>query len=70
MRSGWTRTGEVRSLFDTPVVEVRYTMGYLVSVRPDGTLVAVPFDADAGRVTGGHVEIAADVSVSGAGMAR
>ncbi len=64
------RTGEVRSLFDTPVVEVRYTMGYLVYVRPDGTLVAVPFDADAGRVTGGHVEIAADVSVSGLGFAQ
>jgi serine/threonine-protein kinase len=64
------RTGEVRSLFDTPVVEVRYTMGYLVYVRPDGTLVVVPFDAGAGRITGGHVEIAADVSVSGAGFAQ
>ena len=64
------RTGEVRSLFDTPVVEVRYTMGYLVYVRPDGVLVAAPFDAPAGQVTGTHVEIAADVSVSGIGFAQ
>jgi serine/threonine-protein kinase len=64
------RTGEVRSLFEFPVVEVRYTMGYLVYVRPDGVLVAVPFDARAGLVTGAHAEIAADVSVSGVGLAQ
>ena len=64
------RTGDVTSLFDAPIVEVRYTMGYLVYVRPDGVMVAVPFDAARGRVTGAHVEIAADVSVSGAGLAQ
>jgi serine/threonine-protein kinase len=64
------RTGEVRKLFDIPVVEIRYTMGYLVYVRPDGELVAASFDAGAGRVTGGHFEIAADVSVSGIGFAQ
>jgi serine/threonine-protein kinase len=64
------RTAEVRSLFDNPVVEVRYSRGYLVYVRPDGMLVAAPFDARAGRVTGAHVEIAPDVSVSGIGFAQ
>ncbi|HMG19121.1 MAG TPA: hypothetical protein VK573_10380, partial [Gemmatimonadales bacterium] len=64
------RMGAVRSLFDTPVVEVRYTMGYLLYVRPDGVMVAAPFDARAGVVTGAHVEIAADVSVSGVGFAQ
>jgi serine/threonine-protein kinase len=64
------RTGEVRTLFDTPVVEARYTLGSLVYVRPDGMLVAAPFDVRAGRVTGTHVEIAADVSVSGIGFAQ
>jgi len=63
-------TGEARLLFDTPVVEVRYTMGYLVYVRPDGAMVAAPFDARGGTVTGPHVEIAADVSVSGVGFAQ
>jgi tRNA A-37 threonylcarbamoyl transferase component Bud32 len=64
------RKGEARPLFDLPIVEVRYTMGYLLYVRPDGVMVAAPFDARAGAVTGPHVEIAADVSVSGIGFAQ
>jgi hypothetical protein len=64
------RTGETRPLFEIPVVEVRYTMGYLVYVRPDGVMVAAPFDARSGTVTGPHVEIATDVVVSGVGFAQ
>jgi hypothetical protein len=63
-------TGEVSTLFDTPVVEVRYTKGYLLYVRTDNAIAAVPFDAEAGRVTGAPVEIAADVSVSTIGFAQ
>ena len=37
------RSGEVRSLFEIPVVEVRYTMGYLVYVRPDVSVSGVGF---------------------------
>ena len=64
------RTGEVTTLFANPVVEVRYTMGYLVYVRPDNVMAAVPFDPRSGRVTGAHVEIATDVLVSGIGFAQ
>ena len=64
------RTGEVTTLFGNPVVEVRYTMGYLVYVRPDNVMVAAPFDPRSGRVTGAHVEVASDVLVSGIGFAQ
>jgi hypothetical protein len=64
------RTGGERALFDTPTIEVKYTSGYLLYVRADGTLVAAPFDATAGEITGAHVEIAKDVSVSGIGFAQ
>ena len=64
------RTGEVDTLFANPVVEVRYTRGYLVYVRPDNVMVAAPFDPASGRVTGQHVEIAGDVLVSGIGFAQ
>jgi serine/threonine-protein kinase len=64
------RTGEVTTLFPAPIVEIRYTMGYLVYVRPDNVMAAVPFDARSGRVTGTPVEIAGDVLVSGVGFAQ
>ena len=40
------RTGETTALFGNPIVEVRYTMGYLVYVRPDNVMAAAPFDPD------------------------
>jgi serine/threonine-protein kinase len=64
------RTGEVSTLFETPVVEIRYTKGYLVYVRTDNALAAVPFDPVAGTVTGMPVDIATDVSVSSVGFAQ
>jgi len=64
------KTGSKHAIFDTPAVEVRYTRGYLVYVQPDLSMMAVPFDASAGRVTGDAVEIARDVAVSGAGFAQ
>ena len=64
------RTGQMTALFDTPVVEIRYTKGYLLYVRSDNVIAAVPFDAAAGRVTGLPVDIATDVSVSTIGFAQ
>jgi serine/threonine-protein kinase len=64
------RTGEVTTLFDTPVVEVRYTQGYLVYVRTDNAIAAVRFDPVSGRVTGTPVDIATDVSVTSIGFAQ
>jgi serine/threonine-protein kinase len=64
------KTGEATDLFDTPVVEVRYTQGYLLYVRTDNTMAAVPFDAETGRLTGTPVDIASDVSISTIGFAQ
>jgi hypothetical protein len=64
------RTGEVRTILETPIIEVRYTAGYLVYVRPDGSMVAAAFDAGTGTLTGPHVEIAKNISVSGIGFAQ
>jgi serine/threonine-protein kinase len=64
------QTGAVSALFDTPVVEIRYTKGYLVYVRTDNAIAAVPFDPGTGRVTGTPVDIATDVSVSTIGFAQ
>ncbi len=44
-------------------VLARYVAGYLLIVRANGALVAVPFDANAQRVTGAEVQIATDVHV-------
>ena len=64
------RSREAKPIFDTPVIEVRYTRGYLLYVRPDNALVAAPFNARTGRVTGESVELATDVTLSGSGFAQ
>jgi serine/threonine protein kinase len=64
------RTGTMRLLFDSPVVELRYTSGYLVYALQDNTLHAAPFDVRSGRVTGGATQIADDVSLTGSGVAQ
>ena len=63
-------TGEMTSLFDFPVVEIRYTAGVLVYARPDNTLNAVGFDLDRRAVTGDPILLADDVSLTGAGVAQ
>lgn len=63
-------TGAHTVLFDSPVIEVRYTDGFLVYVRPDNSMHAVAFDPGSGRVTGEPVQIADDVFLSGAGIAQ
>jgi tRNA A-37 threonylcarbamoyl transferase component Bud32 len=64
------RTGRVTTLFDFPVVELRYTSGLLVYVRPDNTLSAVEFDAGSGKVTGEPLLLSDDVALTGAGIAQ
>jgi serine/threonine-protein kinase len=55
-------TGEHRVL--SPGFWARYVNpGYLLIVRPDSALVAVPFDADRGRITGTPVPLVARVTV-------
>jgi Tol biopolymer transport system component len=64
------RTGRREPLLNHPVVEARYAVGFLVFARGDGALIAVPFDADAARVTGEEVQIGENVSLSGSGIAQ
>jgi serine/threonine-protein kinase len=64
------RTRETSALFETPVIEIRYARGYLLFVRTDNVIAAVPFDPASGRVTGTPVEIATNVSVSTVGFAQ
>ncbi len=57
-------------IVDVPIVEMRYTAGYLLVVRPDGTLDAAPFDASRNRPAGPFVTIATGVSLTGTGVAQ
>ena len=63
-------TGETTDLIDVPVIEIRYTSGYLVYVLPDGTMQAMPFDPSNREVTGAPVSIASNVSITGSGLAH
>jgi len=63
-------SGKLTPLFDFPVVEARYAAGYLVFVRNDGSLHAVPFDGEAHRPTGRPVQIGDNVSLTGSGIAQ
>jgi hypothetical protein len=64
------RSGEARVLIDRPLVEIRYTSGFLVAVALGGALEAIPFDWHRLRVTGEAVHIASGVSTPGTGVAQ
>ena len=63
-------TGKAEPVLDEPVVEVRYTAGYLVFVRADNTMLAVRFDPASGRTSGEAVVIATDVAQTGGGTVQ
>jgi serine/threonine-protein kinase len=63
-------TGAETPVLSTPVVEARYTKGYLVTALANGDLQAVAFDARRGEVTGTPVTIASGVSLTGTGIAQ
>jgi serine/threonine-protein kinase len=64
------RSGKETPLIDLPVVEARYTSGYLVYAQADGTLQAVRFDPTRLRITSTSIPIATGVSVTGTGIAQ
>jgi eukaryotic-like serine/threonine-protein kinase len=64
------RTGRDTVLVDAVIVEMHYTAGYLLVVRPDGALDAAPFDARRNRLAGRFVPIATGVAVTGTGVAH
>jgi serine/threonine-protein kinase len=63
-------TGEEAPLEDGDFVEARYTPGFLVCVRSNGSMEALPFDTDRRQITGEAVTIAAGVSLTGSGVAQ
>jgi Tol biopolymer transport system component/tRNA A-37 threonylcarbamoyl transferase component Bud32 len=64
------RSAALTPLVEGPVIEIRYAEGELISVLPDGSLTATPFDARSRRVLGPPVQIATGVSLSGTGIAQ
>jgi len=64
------QSGEATALINRPVVEARYTSGYLVLALPDGTLEAVPFDPKRNKLLGDPVQFATGVSTPVSGVAQ
>jgi serine/threonine-protein kinase len=62
--------GTHRPLMDVPVVEARWTVGYLVYVRNDGSMFAVAMDAASGATSGPKVRLAEQVGLTGGGIAQ
>ena len=52
------------------MVELRIVLGELLSVLPDGSLTATPFDLRSRRATGPPVQVATGISLSGTGVAQ
>jgi serine/threonine-protein kinase len=63
-------TGIETALIEKPVVEMRYTSGYLIDVEPSGTLMAVPFDPHGLRMSGVATQLATGVGLTGTGTAQ
>jgi len=63
-------TGKTTPLFTFDVVDIRYTSGLLVYVLNTGSMEAVRFDLGTRTVTGSPVEIAAGISLTGAGQSQ
>ena len=64
------RSGKQETIIEIPVVEARYTSGYIVYAQPNASLWAVPFDARRRRLTGSAVQIGDGVSLTGNGYAQ
>ena len=64
------KTGHRTSLLERPVIEARYTAGYLIWVLPDGTLQAQAFNPAHPRLEGPGQSIATGISVTGTGLAQ
>ena len=64
------RSGAVTPLLEGPVVELRSVGGELLSVLPDGSLTAAPFDARRHRILGPAVQVATGLALTGTGIAQ
>jgi eukaryotic-like serine/threonine-protein kinase len=63
-------TGAETTLLGTTVLEARVTSGFLVFVTPGGALLAAPFDQRGRRLGAQSVQIATNISITGAGLAQ
>ncbi|MEP7324598.1 MAG: protein kinase [Gemmatimonadota bacterium] len=63
-------SGQATELINRPIVEARYTSGYLVLALPDGTLEAAPFDPKRKQLLGEPVQFATGVSTPVSGVAQ
>jgi eukaryotic-like serine/threonine-protein kinase len=63
-------SGDATELINRPIVEARYTAGYLVIALPDGTLEAAPFDPKRNRLLGEPVPFATGVSTPVSGTVQ
>jgi len=64
------QTADVTPLIDGPVIEIRSAFGELLSVLPDGSITATPFDSQRHRILGPAVQVATGVALSGTGIAQ
>ncbi len=63
-------SAETTPLIDGPVTEVRFAFGELISVLPDGSLIATPFDIERRVATGPATVLATSVMSTGTGLAQ
>ncbi len=63
-------TGETTKLIDRAVVEFRSVAGELISVLPDGSITAAPFDSRSHKLLGPSVQVATGVALTGTGIAQ
>jgi serine/threonine-protein kinase len=64
------KTGATTTLVDRAVVEIRIVAGTLITVLPDGSITAAPFDTRSRRLLGPAVQIASGVALTGTGLAQ
>ena len=63
------KTGALTPLLEGPVIQIRYSSGFLVFANLNGSLHAAPFDPEANRLTGPAVEFISEGAVNGPGDA-
>ncbi len=64
------RNGEQQTISELPMVEARYTNGFLVYVQPGGTMWAAPWQPSSASTSGPPLQIAENISITGTGIAQ
>ena len=64
------RNGDQQTISELPMVEARYTNGFLVYVQPGGTMWAAPYQPSGTGTSGPPLQIAENISTTGTGIAQ